>query len=87
MQPEHLRGLARVEEAPGIQGEMRTQSFREGTGGGVVERPQQHVSQRRIPLRALPELAEGAGQEPNQRARRLEPKCSFSATRAVDGAW
>ena len=27
-----------------------------------------------------------AAQAPNQRARRLEPKCSFSATRAADGA-
>jgi len=27
------------------------------------------------------------GQVPNQRARRLEPKFAFSATRAADGAW
>ena len=34
----------------------------------------------------LPTLAERCQSRPNQRARRLEPKCSFSATSSADGA-
>jgi hypothetical protein len=37
--------------------------------------------------RARPSAPPGEDQCPNQRARRLDPKCAFSATRAAEGSW
>ena len=55
---------------------------RPGHRPALAPRPHLHRRLRRPP----PAGPLTGAQLPNQRARRLEPKCSFSATRAADGA-
>ena len=55
-------------------------------GGDAAGRGQRLGDRRTIELHGC-SLSDRLPGAQNQRARRLEPKCSFSATRASDGSW
>jgi hypothetical protein len=40
-----------------------------------------------LPFNETPLINDRLNHRPNQRARRLEPKCSFSDRNATDGSW